>query len=158
MARLRDNNRDVQVEITGWDKVVFTCTPPRTVFARVLTSLLTRWPDALVEGIDGSLSRVAPVREILPERLPEGEGHLLFYRDAAMIQHSDEAAFVPMADGDGPCGVMTRFRRDLEFEVAKLDEIHAADRELGGVGPPRPYQAWICTPMLIEVTVSNPDD
>ena len=146
------------MEITGWDEVIFTCTPPRTVFARVLASVLARWPDALVEGIDGPLSRAMPAQGVPPERLPEGAGRLFFYRDAAMIRHSDEAAFVPMPDGDGPCAVMTRLRRDLEFEVAKLDEIHAADREPGGVGPPHPYQAWICAPMLVEVTVLNPDD
>lgn len=38
------------MEITGWDTVIFTTTPPRAVFERVVASVLSRWPAALVEG------------------------------------------------------------------------------------------------------------
>jgi hypothetical protein len=146
------------VEITGWDSVVFTFTPPRVVFARVWASVLTRWPAALVDGFDEPPSGAEPLSGVATERLPAGPGHLLFYRDEAMTRHMDDAAYVPMADGDGPFAVITRIRRDVEFEAAGLDELRAANHTPGGVRPPPPYQAWLCTPEVIEVTAVTPGD
>ncbi len=144
------------MEITGWDSVVFTFTPPREVFARVMASILTRWPSALVGGFDGPPSAPELVTEVPRERLPDGEGHLILYRDTAMARHMDEAAYVPMADGDGPFAVITRFRQGVEFEATKLEELCAADHDPGGVRPPAPYQAWLCTPLVVEVTAVTP--
>jgi hypothetical protein len=146
------------VEITGWDLVVFTFTPPREVFARMFASVLARWPTTLVDGFDEPPAGPEPAAGVPSERLPIERGHLLFYRDAAMARHMDEAAYVPMADGDGPFAVITRVRRGVEFEVSGLDELRAADHTPGGVQPPDPYQAWLCTPELIEVTAVTPGD
>ena len=90
------------MEITGWDSVVFTFTPPREVFARVLASVLARWPAALVEGLGEPEANLEPVAGVHAERLPTEAGHLMFYRDGAMARHREEEAYVPMADGDGP--------------------------------------------------------
>jgi hypothetical protein len=146
------------VEITGWDSVVFTFTPPREVFARVRASILGRWPGALVDGFDEPPFDPEPLSEVAAERLPAGRWHLLFYRDAAMFRHMDESAYVPMADGDGPFAVAVRIRQDVEFEVSGLDELRAADHDPGGVRPPDPYRAWLCTPEVIEVTAVTPGD
>jgi len=146
------------VEITGWDSVVFTFTPPREVFARVRASILARWPAALVDGLDEPPSGPEPLAAVPVERLPAGPGHLLFYRDGAMARHMEEAAYVPMADGDGPFAVAIRVRRGVEFEVSGLDELRAADHDPGGIRPPDPYPAWLCTPEVIEVTAVTPGD
>jgi hypothetical protein len=146
------------VEITGWDEVIFTFTPPREVFARVLAAVLARWPVALVHDLDAPQSGPEPVAGFTAERLPAGAGHLLFYRDAAMAQHMDKVAYAPMADGDGPFAVLTRERRDVVFAVAGLDEIWAANHVRGGPLPPEPYTAWLCSPLVIEVTAVTPDD
>lgn len=146
------------MEITGCDLVVFTLTPPCEMFARVFASVLARWPAALVDGFDEPPAGPEPVARVPSERLPIERGHLLFYRDEAMARHMVEAAYVPMADGDGPFAVITRVRRGVEFEVAGLNELHSADDTPGGVRPPAPYQAWLCTPELIEVTAVTPGD
>jgi hypothetical protein len=146
------------VEITGWDSVVFTFTSPREVFARVRASILARWPAALVDGFDEPPSGPEPLADVPAERLPGGPGHLLFYRDAAMARHMDEAAYVPMGDGDGPFAVITRVRRAVEFEVSGLDEVRAADHDPRGPRPPDPYRAWFCTPEVVEVTAVTPGD
>jgi hypothetical protein len=146
------------VEITGWDRVVFTFTPPRKVFARVLASVLERWPAALVEGLGEPGTRTEPLTGVRAERLPSRDGHLIFYRDAAMVRHMAEEAYVPMTDGDGPFAVITRVREDVEFEVSGLDELHAADHQPQGPRPPDPYQAWFCSPQVIEVTAVTPGD
>ena len=146
------------MEITGCDSVVFTFTRPRAVFARVVASVLARWPAALVDGFDVPPCGPEALAGVPAGRLPTGAGHLLFYRDAAMARRMDEAAYVPMADGDGPFAVITRVRQGVEFEVSGLDELRAADHTPGGVRPPDPYQAWFCTPEVIEVTAVTPDD
>lgn len=146
------------MEITGCDLVVFTFMPPREVFARIFASVLARWPAALVDGFDEPSAGPKQMAQVPSERLPVERGHLIFYRDRAMARHMDEAAYVPMADGDGPFAVITRVRRAVEFEMAGLNELHAADHTPGGVRPPDPYRAWICTPELIEVTVVTPGD
>lgn len=146
------------MEITGWDSVVFTFTPPREVFARMFASVLARWPAALVDGFDEPPSGPEPLAGLPAARRPAGPGHLLFYRDRAMARHMDEAAFVPTTDEDGPFAVITRIRRGIEFEVSGLDERRAADHDPCGVRPPDPYRAWLCTPELVEVTVVTPGD
>jgi hypothetical protein len=146
------------VEITGWDTVVFTTTPPREVFVRVVASILARWPAALIEGFEAPPSGPLPLADQPTARLPTGDGHLIFYRDRAMVRHMERVAYAPMADGDGPFAVITRYRRDVVFKVAGLDEHRSAEREPGGIRPPDPYRAWICTPELVEVTAVTPDD
>ncbi len=146
------------MEITGWDSVVFTFTPHREVFARVLASVLVRWPSALVDDLDAPARPPESAAEFQVERLPTAPGHLLFYRDADMARHMDDAAYAPMADGDGPFAVLTRDRRDVVFEIAGLDEVWAANHTPGGPHPPEPYQAWLCSPLVIEVTAVTPDD
>jgi hypothetical protein len=145
------------VEITGWDSVVFTFTPPRVVFARVVAWTLARWPAALVEGL-GDPVAVESLAGIRDEQLPGGAGHLILYRDEAMARHMEREAYVPMADGDGPFAVITRVREDVEFELSGLDELRAADHRPQGPLPPHPYQAWLCTPQVIEVTAVLPGD
>jgi hypothetical protein len=146
------------MEITGWDSVVFTFTPPHEVFVRVLAFVLGRWPAALVDGLGGPESRPEPVAGFSAERLPTGAGHLLFYRDEAMARHMDEAAYVPMADGDGPFAVIARVRRDVEFAMSALDELGVTDETLRVGLPLDPYQAWLCTPLLFEITAVTPGD
>jgi len=148
----------VGVEITGCDLVLFTFTPPGEVFARVRASILARWPGALVDGFDEPPAGPEPLSGLPSGRLPAGAAHLLFYRDAAMVRHMDEVAYAPMVDGDGPFAVAVRVRRDVEFEVQGLDELWAADHTPGGVRPPDPYQAWLCSPAVIEVTAVTPGD
>jgi hypothetical protein len=143
------------MDITGWDSVVFTFTSPREVFARMVESVLARWPAALVDGFDEPPTCPELVARVPSERLPTECGHLMFYRDAVMARHMDEAAYVPMADGDGPFAVITRVRRGVEFKVSGLDELRAADHR---VRPPNPYPAWLCTPELVEVTAVTPGD
>ena len=92
------------------------------------------------------------------DRLPDGETFVTFYRDAAMVRHMEEAAYVPMLDGDGPFAIATRYRCDVEFAIAELEEKHAANHTPGGIRPPDPYPAWLCSPKLLEVTAVTPGD
>lgn len=146
------------MEITGWDWVVFTLTPPREVFARVLAAVVARWPGALVEGLGEPGTSTEPVAGVKAERLPRRDGHLIVYRNAAMVAHMKDEAYVPMTDGDGPFAVITRVREDVEFGVSGLEELHAADHQPRGPRPPEPYQAWFCSPQVIEVTAVTPGD
>jgi hypothetical protein len=145
------------VEITGWDSVVFTFTPPRVIFARILASVLLRWPAALVENLDEPQSRPERIVGFPAERLPAA-AHLSFYRDAAMAGHLDEAGYVPMPDGDGPFGVIASLRRDVEFEMSGLNELSVVDELPRCALPPDSYQAWLCTPLVFEITAVTPGD
>jgi hypothetical protein len=143
------------MDITGCDLVVFTFTRPRDVYVRVLASILKRWPGALMDDTDGPPCGKA-VAGFPQDQLPDGEAFVIFYRDEAMVRHMEEAAYLPMADGDGPFAVAIRFRWDVEFAIWELDEKHAENHTPGGIRPPDPYLAWLCTPTLIEVTAVTP--
>lgn len=145
------------MEITGCDLVVFTFAPPRDVFARFFASILVRWPGALMDDTDGPI-RCKPVAGLTGDQLPNGEAFVNFYRDVAMVRHVEEAAYVPMADDDGPFAVVTRYRRDVEFAISELDETHAENHTPGGIRPPDPYPAWLCSPTVLEVTAVTPGD
>ena len=146
------------METSGWDTVLFTFTPPREVFASVIASILTRWPSALVDDLNSYQSGPEPIIDFHAERLPIKAGHLLFYRDAAMAQHMEEVAYIPMSDGDGPFAVIARTRRDVEFQLSKLEERQVIDDPPCVVKPPDPYPAWLCTSMVFEITVVSPAD
>ncbi len=67
-----------------------------------------------------------------------------------------EAAYAPMADGDGPFAVIARARRKVEFRIARLEELRVAgEPEFPGV---EPYAAWLCSPSVFEITLVTPDD
>jgi hypothetical protein len=145
------------MDITGHDSVIFTFAPPREIFAHILTSVLHRWPAALIADANSPLSG-EPIAGLPPDQIPAGEAFALFYRDPAMLQHMEQAAYTPMPDGDGPFAVITRLRRDIEFAISTLTELHAADHTPGGIRPPDPYPTWLCSPTVLEVTTVTPDD
>jgi len=144
------------VEITGWDNVIFTTAAPRDVFARLLSAVLVRWPDALVDVEDGEI-QAKRVRGFSADRLPTERASWLFFRDAAMLQHMEDAAYSPMVHGEGPFAVISRARRKIEFDVSGVDERNSEDG-VGNAMPPEPYQAWICAPEIVEITVVTPGD
>jgi hypothetical protein len=144
------------VEITGWDTVIFTVTPPRVVFGRVVATVLSRWPMALVEGLGPADTRPEVLASTPNDRFPNGPGHPIFYRDAAIARHMEDHAYVPMADGDGPFAVFVRERVGIEFELSGLNELRAADHNRSAAQPPAPYHAWLCSPLVIEVTAVTP--
>lgn len=144
------------MEITGWDTVVFTPTPPRVVFERIVASILSRWPGALVDGLGPGDDDPEPLASVPVELLPSGDGHRIFYRDTAMARHMEEVAYAPMDDGEGPFAVIARIRVGVEFAVRKLDEVRADDRY--PYKPPLPYPAWLCASRLVEVTAVTPAD
>jgi hypothetical protein len=152
------------MEITGCDLVIFTFEQPRVVFARVLASILKRWPMALVEDLDlGAATVPVPGRDLTIEQLPVDQGVLLFLRDEAMNLHMENHAYTPMHDGDGPFAIHSRVRRSIEFACSALDEIQVIDEPVSFVktslvNAPDPYEAWICTPLIYEITVVTPDD
>lgn len=63
-----------------------------------------------------------------------------------------------MHDGDGPFAIHSRVRRSVEFACAALDERQVTDVEANRFNAPDPYEAWICTPLIYEITVVAPDD
>lgn len=146
------------MEITGWDTVIFTTTPPQVVFERVVASVLSRWPTALVDGLQTAGTPPVPLSGVPVERFPVGSmpPHPIFYRDAAMARHMEEVAYAPMADGDGPFAVIARVRVGVEYALTGLDEVRADDRD--AYGTPEPYRAWLCAPQIIEVTAVTPAD
>ncbi len=148
------------MDVTGWDTVIFTCRQPREIYRRVLACIAQRWPEALVDiTVDGRLGSgtpPVPLRGVSSERLPAEEGDAFFYRDAAMIRHTDEFAFAPMADGDGPFMVASRVRPNVVFRVDRLEELRPIDwPEFPKM---EPYSAWVCSPSLYEITVVTPGD
>ncbi len=152
------------MEITGCDLVIFTFEQPRVVFARVLASILERWPTALVEDLDfGAVAVAVPGRDLTVEQLPVEQGVLLFVRDEVMGLHMENHAYTPMQDGDGPFAIHSRVRRSIEFSCSALDELQVIDVPVSFVNAslinaPDPYEAWICTPLIYEITVVTPDD
>jgi hypothetical protein len=144
------------MDITGHDSVIFTFAPPRSIFSHILKSILTRWPAALIAHANTPLS-CKPVVSLPPDQIPAGDAFVLFYRDPAMLQHMKKAAYTSMPDGDGPFAVITRLRRDVEFAISTLTELHAADHTPGGIRPPDPYPTWLCSPTVLEVSAVTPD-
>ena len=148
------------MEITGCDLVIFTFELPRVVFTRVLAAVLARWPEALVTNLDEGAAAVSVAgREVLKDHLPHGDGVLHFVRDMAMARHMKDHAYISMRDGDGPFAIHARTRRGVEFECDRLNELQVTDEPPSQIaGAPDPYPAWICSPLLYEITAVTPGD
>jgi len=145
------------VELNGYDSVLFTITPPAMVLAAVIASVRSCWPAALVVDWDGPADG-EPLAAFSLDRLAEKWTQLQFYRDVAMLRHMEAIPYEPMADGDGPFAVLTRVRRDVEFAISGLKELHAADHTPDGSQPPDPYPARLYAPKLTEVSAVTPGD
>ncbi len=147
------------MSFTGCDSIVFTFESPLTVFARMLAAVLDRWPGVLVKYIDRELAASAPVpgAAMTPPQLPDEGWVFLYVRDTAMSRHMDEYTYVPMADGDGPFAVHCRIRRGVEFRCEGLDEVRVTD-DPPNVHQIEPYQAWVCSPIVHEITAVTPGD
>ena len=145
------------MDITGFDTVVFTRRRPRKVLRLVRAGVLARWPGALVDDLENPGPDPGPVSALRPHRLPAKAAHLLFHRDAAMARHMDAAGgYAPMADGDGPFAVTARPRRGVEFRLDRVTPVRAAGEADAAAGEPHP--AWLCTPLVYEITVVTPGD
>jgi hypothetical protein len=46
----------------------------------------------------------------------------------------------------------------MEFGVSELGELRVADEPPRMVLPPEPYHAWLCTPLVFEITAVTPGD
>jgi hypothetical protein len=143
------------MEITGWDTVVYTFEQPRMVFRRVLNTVLVRWPKAVVLD-EPKFDRVA-VQTFDDDQLPYERADWIILRDHVMDRHMEKHAYSLMPDGDGPLGLLVRKRCAVEFQCEKLTEFQVNDEELR-VGQIDPYPAWLCSPVVFEVTVITPGD
>jgi hypothetical protein len=146
----------MSVEISGWDTIIFTFTPPHVVFERLLAAVLARWPAAIVD-LEPAAAGLQPVAEITAAQCLKSEWPL-FHRDTAMAQHMQQHGYAPMADGDGPFAVIVRERKDIEFEIAGINELQAADHQQSVGQPPSGYHAWLCGPLVYEITAVTPSD
>lgn len=146
-----------EMDITGYDSVVFTFTRLPDVIAAVRAAVLARWPAALIDGV-GEHTASERLADTSVERMSSSDGHLQFFRDAEMFRHAEESGYVPTADGEGPFMVIVRERHAVVFELAGVDEKHAADHTPRGPRPPDSYPAWMCSPVVTEVTAVTPGD
>ena len=113
----------------------------------------------MVEELDKGGTAVAlPGADLTPDRLPDGPGVLLFVRDAAMARHMEDHAYVPMSNGAGPFAIHARVRRRVEFNCEGLDELRVTDDPLPVGRAPEPYRAWLCSPVVYEITAVTPGD
>jgi hypothetical protein len=143
------------MEVTGWDSVIYTFEQPRSVFRRVLDAVLVRWPNALV--LDDPKAGCIATQTLGDNQLPRERADWIVLRDQAMHRHMDEHAYALMPDGDGPFGLLVRKRCTVEFQCESLAELQVTD-EKPRVGKIDPYPAWLCSPVVFEVSVVTPGD
>jgi hypothetical protein len=151
---------EIDMEPTGFDTVIFTFVRPRHVFRRVLGAIVARWPGSLVDDLDDSEAAPCACSSAGDDSLPSEAGVLLFLRDSMMAWHLRDYGYTPMPDGDGPFALWSRKRAGVEFRLRGLEEARVTDdpRRVGQIDP---YPAWLCSPVVYEmtaVTPANPED
>jgi hypothetical protein len=143
------------MEVTGWDTVIYTFERPGKVIRRILDAVLVRWPKALV--LDDPKVGCVAARSLGDDHLTRERVDWILLRDQAMDGHMEKHAYALMADGDGPFGLLVRKRCAVEFRFENLAELQVTD-EKPRVGQIDPYPAWLCSPVVFEVSVVTPDD
>jgi hypothetical protein len=142
------------MEITGCDQVIFTFESPHVVCTRVISAILLRWPNVIVKNFDeNGIEILYQIGKLRGAAFPAAIHEMLLLRDEDMKRHMTDHAYVPMADGDGPFAILSRVRRHVEFEFQGLIEKRVDDRPTSAaVSSILPYQAWLCTPRVFEIT------
>ncbi|GAA3738290.1 hypothetical protein GCM10022225_21560 [Plantactinospora mayteni] len=97
------------MEITGYDSVLLAPSFEAQMLRTFIDRLAQRWPALLVTVETGGESETQLRWTLRRERsLPATEGWLYLLRDAEMDAYSDDHAYDPMPDGDGPLSVIYR--------------------------------------------------
>jgi hypothetical protein len=151
------------MEITGYDNVVFTTRTNAQIVRAFAADLRPRWPSAIIDvafdpmtmdlkgitwdRLDGLLNDLASDRYI----------GVYLVQDRAMEVDMEKRGYAPGAGGEGPLALCVLTRPGVRFEAHRLEEVWAADRDRN-TGSVDPYNAWLCSPSLQEVTLVTPDE
>ncbi|MCA9058591.1 MAG: hypothetical protein KDA85_08830 [Planctomycetaceae bacterium] len=142
------------MDITGYDNVIFTTADPRAVVVQFFAQLQTRWPKYQFD-IESTTKQPTSGEFISVEDLPKDRAEFYVVRDAAMNQHSDEHAYAPMSDGEGPFLLAYDRLQNVNFQLHGVTE---PARPPGEIGAPDPYQASLCAPEIRRFTLVTPGD
>lgn len=139
------------MEILGFDTVVFTFRDPRTLASRIACEFRRFWPDGIQEvGLDAS-AKTTQVTDASLDEVAKADASICLYfaRDSAMWKHFNEHSFQPFDRGEATVAILLRRRPTLLARLASVTECI----DIGVPRPDiRPYDAWIASPSLVEVT------
>lgn len=97
------------MQITGYDSVLLAPSFEAEMLQTFLDRVARRWPGLLTTVETGGESEAqSPWAQRRQHPLPAREGWLYLLRDAEMDAYSDDHAYDPMRDGDGPFSVIYR--------------------------------------------------
>lgn len=159
--------KSCNMEITGYDNVIFTAVDPRPSLLYAIGLLTERWHGSLLTIILDNPPSSRQSTSVTLVELPESGSQIYAVRDEAMDKFADDHAYALMDDGEGPVSFMYSKRGPLIFElngvkelaktVAAMNASDPYDKRLSrGINPPEPYDASLCSPILFEVTIVTP--
>ncbi len=149
------------MDITGYDNVIFTFQPPDAAVKSFITSVQELWPqtsvDFIEEGFHQSYKGESAASDCARAVKIRPHASLYFYCNDGLRAHHEEYGYTLDRQGLGPFAVYIRVRKTIGFKLAGVDE-RVSDRDSPGVSAPEPYEAWLASPFMFEVTIVTPSD
>ncbi len=147
------------MDITGDDYVIFTFGNPHRAIVEFVRIMQRAWPLLSIEHTEPDFQRrfegERAAVECGEDVWAREHSSLYFYCKPGLSQFHEDNGYVLNPEGIGPFAIFIGKRKDVEFQLGKVKEIHS-DRDLSFAMPPEPYEAWLAAPELIEVTLVAP--
>ncbi len=142
------------MEPTGQDTILFTFYEPTALVESLITWVKTLYPNSQfdIESVQTSQSTTenATLSQCIDMLSDSLHTILYIYSIPILREHLEENGYVLFNAEEGPAALHVRHRHGIVLHLDGVKEVHRND---GPASPPDPYVAWICSPVVYEITI-----
>lgn len=147
------------MDITGYDTVVFSWVSHEAFVTSLVSRIKQIWRGLIIdiELLDsGEKSHgVSLGIEFFNAIRNERHSIIYFFRDAVMKEHLDNHGYTLDFVNEGPFAIHLRKRKSVIFTLLNVAEFASGEKSVGTIDP---YEAWLCSPEVLEITLVSPGD
>ena len=141
----------------GFDTVLFTANKSLELIRSVTKSVGMRWDDYIID-VDADDNMMRSSLSAVDHRLFTGvelATHTIvtLLKDEQMESFFNKRSYELMANGEGAISYHFRHRQKIMFRLGELTEVRRGEGEKLAVAP---YNAWLCSGTILELTVVTP--
>lgn len=142
------------MELTGRDTILFTFHEPVELVKSLIIWLKTLYPNSQFDIEPVQTNQPAIENATLSQCIDmlSNSMHTILYIYSVPIlrKHLEVNGFILFNAQEGPAAIHIRQRHGIVLHLDGVKEVHRDD---GPVSPPDPYVAWVCSPVVYEITI-----
>jgi hypothetical protein len=146
------------MEPTGYDTILFVFADLERVMQNILGSIRDIYTRA-----EFDLEHVRPDQDGIADANVEqciaalSSEHIIIYMYVAphLRGYLEEHGYTLSPEGEGPFAMHVRRRYEIVFHMKGINECHDNSEP---IKPPLPYNGWLCSPVVYEITIVTPGE